>query len=108
MVNKNLGISANEIYRDKVIDIFEKVRELVDEVGLKLSKIEVGQIKKFLTTKSITTPELLIKDHKNPNKFFECPTRLVTPAENYTATFAEVGYFGMKALLNNNLVNNSR
>ena len=108
MVNEHLGISANEIYRDKVIDIFEKVRELVDEVGLKLSKIEVGQIKKFLTTKSITTPELLIKDHKNPNKFFECPTRLVTPAENYTATFAEVGYFGMKALLNNNLVNNSR
>ena len=44
MVNKNLGISANEIYRDKLRAIFEKEMEIVDKAGLQWSKSKVGHI----------------------------------------------------------------
>ena len=48
-------------------EIFEIARELLDEVGIQLSKSEVRHINKKPKTKSITTPKLLIKDNKNPN-----------------------------------------
>ena len=48
-------------------DTFEKERELLDEVGSQLSKSEVGHMNKSPKTKSIPTPKLLIKYHKNPN-----------------------------------------
>ena len=48
-------------------DTFEKERELLDEFGLQLSKLEVRHINESLKTKSIPTPKLLIKYHKNPN-----------------------------------------
>ena len=44
MVNEHLRISSNEIDIFKVIEFSEKLRELVDEVGFQLSKIEVGNI----------------------------------------------------------------
>ena len=37
-VNEHLRISSKEIDRDKVIDIFEKSRELVEDFGFQLSK----------------------------------------------------------------------
>ena len=36
----------------------------MDDVGFQLSKSGVGHINKSLKTKSIPTPELLIKDNK--------------------------------------------
>ena len=56
MVNEHLGSSTNEIYRDKVREIFEKLRDLVDEVGFLLLKIKVRHMNKYLKTKSIQTP----------------------------------------------------
>ena len=38
MVNENLRCSSREIERDKVRECFEKVEELLDEVGFQLSK----------------------------------------------------------------------
>ena len=43
----------------------------------------------------------MIKDHIKPNTNGEFPTRLVIPATNFTATFAKVGYLGMKSILDN-------
>ena len=86
-------------------EIFDKARELLDEVGFQLSKIEAWHINESLKTKSIPTPKLLIKDHKKPNKNGEFPRRLVIPETNFTATFAKFGYLGPKAILNNHQVN---
>ena len=85
-------------------EIFEKSRELLYEVGFQLSKSEVGHINKSLKTKSIPTPKLMIKDHKKLNTKSEFPKRLVIPATNFTATFAKVGYLGMKSILDNHQV----
>ena len=74
------------------------------EVVFQLSKIKVGHINESLKTKSIPTPRLLIKDHKNPNKNGKFPTRLAITATNFTATFEKLGYLGLKALLKNHQV----
>ena len=60
------------------------------EVVFQLSKIKVGHINESLKTKSIPTPRLLIKDHKNPNKNGKFPTRLAITATNFTATFEKI------------------
>ena len=54
--------------------------------------------------KSIPTPKLMIKNHKMINRNGEFPTRLVILATNFTATFAKVGYLGLKAILDNHQV----
>ena len=105
MVNEHLRCSSRGIERDKVRESFEKSSELLDEVGFQLSKSEAGHIKESLKTKSIPIPKLLIKDHKKPNKNGKSPTRLVKPATNFTSTFAKVGYFGLKEILDNHQVN---
>ena len=76
----------------------------MNEVGFQWSKIEVGHINESLKTKSIPTPKLLIKDHKNPNTYGDFPKRLVIPATHFTATFAKVGYLGLKTILDNHQV----
>ena len=99
MVNGHLRCSSKENERDKVRKIFEKARELLDEVGFQLSKREVGHINKSLKTKSIPTPKLLIKDHKNTSTNGKFPTRLIIPEINFTEPFTELVYLGLKALL---------
>ena len=73
------------------------------DFGFQLSKIEVGHVNKLLKTKSIPTPKLLIKDHKNTSTNGKFPTRLIIPATNFTVAFPELGYLGLKALLDNYL-----
>ena len=104
MVNENLRCLSRVIDRDKARDVFEEARELVNGIGFQLSKREVGHINKSLKTKSIPTPKLLIKDHKNPSTNGQFPTRLVITATNFTSTFAKVGYIHMKAILRNHQV----
>ena len=52
--------------------------------------------------KSFSNTQILIKDHKKLTSMGEFPTRLVIPATNFSATFAKVGYLGMKNTLKNN------
>ena len=77
----------------------------MNDVGFQLSKSEVVSINKSLQTKSIPTPKLLIKYHKTPNTDGKLPTRMVMPATNSVANFVKLGYLGLKALLNNHMVN---
>ena len=71
----------------------------VSAIGFKLSKNEVGHINESLKTKAIPTPKLLIKDHKKMSIMGKFPTRLVIPATNFSATFAKIGYLGVKNIL---------
>ena len=48
MLNEHIRCSSKKNERDKVREIFEKSRELLDEVGFQLSKIEVGHINESL------------------------------------------------------------
>ena len=70
-----------------------------------MSKNEVGYINESLKTKSIPTPKLLIKNHKKLTSMGELTTRLVIPETNFSATFAKVGYLGLKNILEKNEIN---
>ena len=85
-------------------ETFEKARELSNDVGFQLSKIDVVHMNESLKTKSNPTPKLLIKDHKKPNTNGEFSTRLVIPATNFTSIFTEVGYLGLKENIDNHQV----
>ena len=69
---------------------------IVDAIGFKISKNELGHINELLKTKAIPTPKLLIKYHKRLKSMGEFPTRLVIPETNFLATFEKVGYLGLK------------
>ena len=70
-----------------------------------MSKNEVGHINESLKTKVIPTPKILINDHKKLTSMGELPTRLVIPATYFSATFAKVGYLGLKNILEKNEIN---
>jgi hypothetical protein len=41
-----------------------------------------------------------VKDHKKKDKWGQFPTRLVTPATNFTSAFPKLGYLGIKKIFN--------
>ena len=49
-------------------------------------------------------PRLLIKDHKAPDQNGEYPTRLVVPADGFTAGFPHTGMKGLRQILDSNNV----
>ena len=53
-------------------------------------------------------PQLLVKDHKLPNKTGTYPIWLVIPTMNFTTTFSKIRYTALKALLDKNRVNYSK
>ena len=63
-MKEHLKQSAREIERGRVVEICEGVKVLVDAIGFKMSKNEVGHINESLKTKAIPTPKILITDHK--------------------------------------------
>ena len=63
MVKEYLKKSAREIDRGRVVEICEDAKVLVDAIGFKISKNELGHINESLKTKAIPTPKLLIRDH---------------------------------------------
>ena len=60
-------------------------------------KSEFNYVVGVLESRSLPTPQLLIKNHK-PLRDGEYPTRLVVPVTNFTAGFANLGYWGIKAI----------
>ena len=105
LVKEHLKQSAREIERGRVVEICEDAKVLVYAIGFKMSKNEVGHINESLKTKAIPTHKFLIKDHKKLTSLGEIPTRLVIPATNFSATFAKVGYLGLKNILEKNEIN---
>ena len=75
---------------------------LVYAIGFRMSKSEVGHINKSLKTTAIPTPKLLIKYHKELTSMVDFQNRLVIPATNVPATFANVGYLELKNILEKN------
>ena len=67
----------------------------MDAIGFLISKNEVGHINES-QKKLLQHPKLLIKDHKKLISKGKITTRLVIPETNFSATFATVGYLGLK------------
>ena len=72
-----------------------------------LSAGEFRYLTKCVDSKALPTPRLLIKNHKSKVNG-EYPTRLVVPASNFTAGFANLGYRGIKHVFDSYGVNCSR
>eukprot|EP00957_Ditylum_brightwellii_P183494 13977360-Ditylum_brightwellii.AAC.1 len=94
--------------RKDIIKIHGEAEAFATKVQLMLTKNEQGFLQEGIASKAIPQPQLLVKDHKEPNDDGSFPTRLVIPATNFTATFSKLGYLGIKRVLDNNKVNYSR
>ena len=70
-----------------------------------MSKNMVVHINESLKIKAIPTPKILIKDHKKLTSMGDFPTRLMIPEISFSATFAKVGYLGLKKMLEKNDTN---
>ena len=64
-----------------------------------LSEKEEKFSTKPLKSKSIPTPKVIIKDHIKANKDDNFPSRLIVPAKNFTSGFPQLGYLGIKRIL---------
>ena len=98
-VNKHLQKSAKEIKRERLIELFELAQKTKLELEEILSEKELTFLSKTLDSKSIPTPKLIIKDHKNADKNGDYPSRLIVPANNFTSVFPRLGYLGIKKSL---------
>ena len=92
----------------KLMALFENTNLLLEKVKLELSVKEEEFVRQFLATRVILSPKILIKGHKTINEKGGFPTRLVIPATNFTATFSEIGYLGIKICLDKGKVNYSQ
>ena len=81
---------------------------MLEKVKLDLSVKEEEFARQLLATRAIPYPKPLIKDHKTISEKREFPTRLVIPATNFTATFSNIGYLGIKRCLDKVKVNYSQ
>ena len=100
-MNNHLKKSANEITRDKVVEFHRLSVEKFNDIKDLLSKNEKNFLLESINSKAIPTPKLLIKDHKKMVNN-EYSTRLVVPANNFTAIFSKLGYIALKAILDEN------
>ena len=67
-------------------------------------KIKVGNINESLKAKYILTQKLLIKDNKIQTSMVISTSYLVIPEAIFTATFAKVGYLGLREFFSNHLL----
>ena len=77
----------------------------MNAIRLRTYKNEVGHINESLKTKAIPTTKILIKYHKELTIMGDFQTRLVIPATHFSATFANLGYLGLKNTLEKNEIN---
>ena len=107
IVSNHLAESATLITWTKLQEIYSSVQMFLHETKPNLSHDEYLFLEESLKSHAIPMPQLLIKDHKPPNKTCTYPTWLVIPAMNFFATFSKIGYSMLKALLDKNRVNYS-
>ena len=107
-VSEHIQKAADLALRPKVMALFENANLLLEKVKLELSVKEEEFVRQFLATRVILSPKILIKDHNAIKEKGGFPTRLVIPAKNFTATFSNIGYLGIKWCLDKGKVNYSR
>eukprot|EP00957_Ditylum_brightwellii_P158100 12034380-Ditylum_brightwellii.AAC.1 len=96
-----------EMKRKDIVKIHGEAEAFATKVQLMLTKNEQDFLQEGIASKAIPQPQLLVKDHKEPNNNILFPTRLVIPATNFMATFSKLAYLGIKIVLDDK-VNYSR
>eukprot|EP00957_Ditylum_brightwellii_P205726 15345123-Ditylum_brightwellii.AAC.1 len=96
---------AKAVPRSYVSGLHEDAEEFLKQIEFSLSNKEKEFIEEALFLKAIPQPQILVKDHKDPNANGNFLTRLVIPATNFTASFSKLGYMGIKKVLNEHGVN---
>ena len=103
---------VKHLKEDAVLTTRDKLKEAKERAKLKLknfrnlfSESEYNYIKSTINKCSVPTVHLLIKDHKDKDKInHHYPSRLVTPAKNFTSAFPHVGQRGLKQILDRNKI----
>ncbi len=103
-----LADNAKVTSKEKLGKVYNKAIKLLDNSGHFLSINEFNYIKEMINSRAVPTPKLLIKDHKKRLGNGDPAVRLVIPGRNFCASFPNVGYRGLKILLDNLGVNYSR
>eukprot|EP00957_Ditylum_brightwellii_P178306 13580280-Ditylum_brightwellii.AAC.1 len=104
-VEKHIQKYAVGIQCRDAVEIHAEVEKYAESlIGLLLAS-EMGFLREGIALKAMPQPQLLIKDHKEPEANVKYPTRLVIPATNFTATFLKVGYMAIQKVLDRNNVN---
>ena len=103
-VIEHLDERATEISRAAVVELYERSEILLTNNEWMLSDNERGYLTDKIQSKAIPQPKILIKDHKKKGSDGNYPSRLVVPATNFTAGFSQLGYLGIKCILDSNKV----
>ena len=82
----------------------KNTNELLSKLRGILSRGKFEYIKYWVHSQRILIPQLLIKDHKDPNEDGTYPTHLIVPATNYTQCYAKNTYNASKAIFDANNV----
>eukprot|EP00957_Ditylum_brightwellii_P049873 3781018-Ditylum_brightwellii.AAC.1 len=101
-IMKHLNKNVVEMKRKDIVQIHGEAEAFTMKVKPMLMKNKQDFLQEGIASKAISQPQLLVKDHKEPNKEGSSPTRMVIPATNFTTTFSKLGYLGIKHILNNN------
>ena len=106
-VREHLEKNARKVSRNLLSNIFNEALALALANRSTFSRAEFNYVIGILESRSIPTPRLLVKNHK-PLHNGEYPTRLVVPATNFTAGFANLGYRGIKAIFEKHYISFSK
>ena len=103
-MNNHLNKNATKSSRERIVEIFNNSNDLLKELSSEelINDNEYNFLKETIDSKAIPMPKLLIKDHKNPDKDGDFPTRIVIPATNFTAGFPKLGFTGIRNIFNKN------
>ena len=107
-MGNQLRDDATVTTKAKLGKVHEEALTLLKESENFLSHNEYSYIHEMINSRSVPTPKLLIKDHKKNLPNGDPSVRLVVPGRNFCAGFPNVGYRGLKKLLEDLGVNYSR
>jgi hypothetical protein len=107
-VHEHLQKSAIVITKERLGEKYKEAGALLESLTETLSANEYGYLNETIKSKAIPTPKLLIKDHKDPDINGVYPTRLIVPATNFAAGFSNIGYRGIRSILDKHKINYSR
>ena len=100
----HLQANGKKVPRSRLVEVHKQALQLLESKRDIMSPKEENYLRRSINSKAIPTPKLLIKDHKKPNEQGHYPTRLVIPADNFTAGIANMGYQAIKHIFDANNV----
>ena len=100
----HLNVDAMKASKDELVKIRKLAKSKLEEHKDLLSAGEYNYIATTIARSGTPVPRLLVKDHKDRDENDEYPTRLVVPADGFTAAFPHVGMKGLRHVFDRNKV----